>query len=197
MTAVTLPPWKQATSQFSVHRFNARSVIDCRSNILWKIESGFVRTVTWSEDGTLIVLGLWGAGNCVGRSLTQVNPYQIECLTPVKATPIAINEVPDLADTLLTHVNYLEALMVIRGSKRADVMLLRLLQWLADRFGQTTVDGCLIDLRLTHQDLADLIGITRITVTRTLSLLEQQQYIQRLPLQKIILQQKELWHYEI
>ena len=197
MTAVTLPPWKQATPQFSVHQFNARSVIDCRSNILWKIESGFVRTVTWSEDGTLIVLGLWGARNCVGRSLTQVNPYQIECLTSVKATPIAINEVPDLADTLLTHVNYLESLMVIRSSKRADVMLLRLLQWLADRFGQTTVDGRLIDLRLTHQDLADLIGITRITVTRTLSLLEQQQYIQRLPLQKIILQQKELWHYEI
>ncbi|WP_088888851.1 Crp/Fnr family transcriptional regulator [Leptolyngbya ohadii] len=197
MTAVTPPPLKRIPPQFPVHPFNTRSVIDSRPDVLWKIEVGFARTITWAEDGTLIVLGIWGAGDWVGRSLTQANPFQIECLTKVKAAPIAINQVPDLANTLLTHVHHLEALMVIRSSKRADVMLLRLLQWLADRFGQTTADGRLIDLRLTHQDLADLIGITRITVTRVLSQLEQQHYIQRLPLQKIILQQEDLWHYEI
>jgi CRP-like cAMP-binding protein len=201
MTAATFLPSNQITSvsnrQRSNRQFNARSTLSSSLNTLWKIESGFVRTVTWSEDGTLVVLGIWGKGDWVGQSLTKVNPYQIECLTPVKVLPTSIDLIPNPADTLLTHLHHLEALMLIRGSKRADIMLLKLLRWLADRFGQTTADGCLIDLRLTHQDLADLIGITRITVTRILSQLEQQQFIQRLPLQKIVLQQEALWHYEI
>lgn len=197
MTHLTFLPLNQVAPKPSVRQFNTRSTIDGASNLLWRVESGFVRTVTWAEDGTLVVLGIWGAGDWVGRPLTQVNPFQIECLTKVTAAPIAMDQMANLADTLLTHVHHLEALMIIRGSKRADVMLLRLLQWLANRFGRTTADGRLIDLRLTHQDLADLIGITRITVTRILSQLEQQHYIQRLPLQKIMLQQEELWHYEI
>jgi CRP-like cAMP-binding protein len=63
MTAVTFLPLKQATSQSPVYSFNPRSSIDDRANLLWKVESGFVRTVIWLEDGTLIVLGIWGAGD--------------------------------------------------------------------------------------------------------------------------------------
>lgn len=197
MNNLTVLPSKRIAPQLPVRKFNARSVIDCRPDTLWKIESGFVITLTWTEDGTLVLLGIWGPGDWVGRSLTQVNPFQIECLTPVKAAPVPIVRVPNLADALMTHLHQLETLMIIRSGKRADIMLLKLLQWLADRFGQNTPKGRLIDLRLTQQDLADLLGITRITVTRILGQLEQQEYIQRLSLQKIILRQDELWHYEI
>ena len=57
--------------------------------------------------------------------------------------------------------------------------------------------GRLIDLRLTHQDLAELLGTTRVTVTRSLIQLEQQGLIQRLSLQRIVLQSTDCWHYEI
>lgn len=87
--------------------------------------------------------------------------------------------------------------MLIRSYKRIDIMLLKLLNWLANRFGQDANQGRLIDLRLTHQDLSELLGTTRVTVTRALDQLEQQGFIQRLSLQRIVLQQAEYWHHEI
>jgi CRP-like cAMP-binding protein len=76
-------------------------------------------------------------------------------------------------------------------------MLLRLLSWLAQKFGQEVKTGQLIDLRMTHQDLADMLGSTRVTITRTLSQLEQQGLIERLSLHQIILREEDMWHYEI
>ena len=194
MTIASVTPFafNVTTRELAAHQHLAPSF-----SHVWRIESGFVRTLTWSEDGTLVVLGIWGAGDFVGRALTKINPLQIECLTKVQAALVPIDTLPNLADILLTHLHYSEELMLIRGSKRADVMLVRLLSWLADRFGQTTTHCQLIDLRLTHRDLAELLGTTRVTMTRILNQLEQQQYIQRLPLQQIVLRQEALWHYEI
>ena len=87
--------------------------------------------------------------------------------------------------------------MQIRSHKRVDVMLLKLLAWLNTRFGQDVDIGRLIDLRLTHQDLSELLRATRVTITRTLNQLEQQELIERLPLQRVILREEEIRHYEI
>jgi CRP-like cAMP-binding protein len=75
--------------------------------------------------------------------------------------------------------------------------MIRLLFWLSRRFGEDKAQGQLIDLRLTHQDLAEFLGTTRVTVTRTLGQLEEQGLTQRLPLGRIILKESELWFYEI
>ena len=37
----------------------------------------------------------------------------------------------------------------------------------ADRYGQTTADGVVLPVRLSHQDLAEMIGTQRPTVSRT------------------------------
>lgn len=158
---------------------------------------GAVRTLTWLEDGTVVVLGLWGPGDVVGNALSAVEPYQIECLTPVEVVllPFESNQIP--AEWLLAHLQQVEALTLIRGYRRVDTMLVKLLGWLAKRFGRAVESGNLIDLRLTHQDLADLMGTTRVTVTRVLGQLEEQGLIERQSLQRILLKEYELWHYEI
>jgi CRP-like cAMP-binding protein len=48
-----------------------------------------------------------------------------------------------------------------------------LLDWLAFKFGHPINQGRLIQLRLTHQDMADAIGTTRVTVTRLMQELER------------------------
>jgi CRP-like cAMP-binding protein len=56
----------------------------------------------------------------------------------------------------------------------------------------------LIDLRLTHQDIAEIIGSTRVTVTRLLNAFEKQGIIQRMQRRFIVLHdQPNFWHYEI
>jgi len=82
--------------------------------------------------------------------------------------------------------------------RQAEYALVRLFGWLAKRFGQEVEQGQLIDLRLTHQDIADLMGLTRVTVTRLLNDLEKQGIIQRKERQFIVLHdQMPFWHYEI
>ncbi|MEG4290123.1 Crp/Fnr family transcriptional regulator [Microcoleus sp. C2C3] len=180
----------------SRHRFSRRMHLPNRSNALWRIETGVVRTVTWLEDGTIITLGLWGPGDTIGKPISKCDPFQIECLTKVEAILLSGDRWLN-RDILLNHIQQAEAFMVMRGYKRVDFMLYQLLIWLAKRFGSEVEQGHLIDMILTHQDIAEIIGTSRVTVTRTLGHFEQQGLIDRLPLHRIILQASEVWHYEI
>ena len=64
-----------------------------------------------------------------------------------------------------------------------------LLKWLADKFGRTISQGRLIDFKLTHQELADAIDTTRITVTKTLIQFEDEGIILRPRTKCIVLRQ--------
>lgn len=177
--------------------FERRTLLPLTPTYFWQIKSGVVRTATWLEDGTMITIGLWGSGEVVGTSLTRINPYHMECLTPVQTVAIPLADSYQSNTVLLLQMQQLEELTVIRAHRKIDLMLLKLLSWLGQKFGRKAASGQLIDLRLTHQDLADILGATRVTITRTLNQLEQQGFIERLPLHRIVLREEEMWHYQI
>lgn len=177
--------------------FSPRSLLPLNSNFVWRIEQGIARTTTWLEDGTTITLGLWGPGDVISSALTAIEPCQVECLSKVEAVRLPLREWQQREDTLLARAQQVEELLIIRSYKRTDEMLLKLLGWLAKRFGRGVKQGQLIDLRLTHQDIAEILGTTRVTITRILSQFEQQGVIERLPLHRIVLKEEEMWHYEI
>jgi CRP-like cAMP-binding protein len=177
--------------------FARRTLLPEEIDSLWKIETGFVRTFTYLEDGTTVALGIWGQGDVVGQPLSKLNPYQIECLTPVTATIVPVTSWDQMTDILLSHIQQAEELTVIRGQKRVEMMLVKLLMWLYKKFGSEVNEGRMIDMRLTHEDLANLLGTTRVTVTRILGELEQQGLINRLSLHRIVLREDHIWYYEI
>ncbi|MEA5603756.1 Crp/Fnr family transcriptional regulator [Nostoc sp. UHCC 0252] len=177
--------------------FTRRSFLPEHQNSLWRIETGFVRTFTYLEDGTTVALGLWGPGDVVGKSLSKLEPYQMECLTKVEATVLPIEEWTQLAETLLNHIQQAQELMVIRSHKKVDTMLIKLLAWLSKKFGSEVEKGRLIDMRLTHEDLAEMLGSTRVTITRVLGQFEQEGLIARLSLHRIVVREEEIWYYEI
>lgn len=153
--------------------------------------------MTWLEDGTVITLGLWGTGDIVGQPLSQVEPYQMECLTIVEVTSIPMEIWHPDREFFLAYIQQTEQLMWIRSHKRVEQMMIELFSWLAKRFGYQVEQGKLINIHLTHQDLAELLGTTRVTVTRTLKQLQEHGLIQRLPRHLTVLQAEEFWHYEI
>lgn len=178
--------------------FARRSLLPLAPNYLWQIESGVVRTLTWFEDGTTITLGLWGVGDVVGRMLSKAEPFQIECLTPVEATKLSFEESDRVNQALISSIQQFGEFLEILHCRSVDASLLRLLAWLANKFGQEVERGQLIELRLTHQELAEIVGTTRVTVTRILKEFEQQGIIERLPRKLIVLREKQpFWHYEI
>ena len=176
--------------------FDHHANLPLRQNSLWKLEGGAVRTLTWLEDGTPVILGLWGPGDVVGTVLVNISPYQIECLTQVKAIPLTLNENHHQTGILLSHIQQLEELTVIRSYKRVECKIVNLLSWLGRKFGREVATGKLIDLYLTHQDMAELLGSTRVTITRTLSQLEQQGLIERFGRQQILLRKAAIWSNE-
>ena len=185
--------------ELKLTNFTRRSFLPLRQDAVWLLHSGVVRTLTVLEDGTAVTLGLWGNGDIVGKPLSQANPYQIETLTPVDATLIHKQNWHEVTEATLLHMQRSEKFMEILHYKHAESKLLQLFGWLVKRFGYQDLQGQQrIDLRLTHQDIADLVGLTRVTVTRLMKVFERQGIIQRQERQFVVMQdQSPFWHYEI
>lgn len=153
---------------------------------LWRVETGIVRTFTWNEEGTTLMLGLWGPGDVVGKPLSRANPFEMECLTDVEASILPSHSWYQAISALLLHVQQTEELLSIVRCRPIESALVQILIWLSTKFGRDVDEGTLIDVPLTHQEIADLIGSTRVTVTRLLNQLEQEGVIRR-ALRRIIL----------
>ena len=157
------------------HRvFSRRELIPPRQDVLWRIERGAVRTVTWSEQGTLITLGFWGTGDIVGHPLSRVKPYQIECLTSVEMSIIPSELWYQALDAMLFHIQQAEELLSIVHRKPVSLRLWQFLVWLGQKFGRDVAHGRLIDLGVTHQEMAEVINTTRVSVTRMLQQFEEE-----------------------
>jgi CRP-like cAMP-binding protein len=70
--------------------------------------------------------------------------------------------------------------MAIAHYPRIDRRLLMLMWHLADRWGRVTPDGIRVPLRLTHQQLADLVASRRPSVTSGLHRLVEEGRLSRL-----------------
>jgi CRP-like cAMP-binding protein len=154
--------------------FTRREVIPARNDVLWKIERGAVRTLTWGEDGTFITLGYWGPGDLIGYPLSRVKPYQIECLTSVEVSVIPPHIWSQEVNALLSHIQQAEELLSIVHRKPISLRLWQFLVWLSEKFGRDVEQGKLIDLNVTHQEMAEVLNTTRVTVTRLLQQFEEE-----------------------
>lgn len=183
---------------FTTRKFTRRSVLPLKQDCLWQIETGVVRTLTWLEDGTTVTLGLWGPGDVVSRVLSKADPYQIECLTAVEATVLPLDRWHLVNEALILHIHQFQEFLEILHCRSVDASLLRLLAWMAKKFGQEVERGSLIELHLTHQEISEIIGTTRVTVTRLLNIFERQGLIKRFPRKFMVMhEQQSFWHYEI
>jgi CRP-like cAMP-binding protein len=159
--------------------FNSKELLPIKPDRIWKIETGVVRSMTWNQEGKVMTLGFWGEGDLVGGPLSQMNPYNLECLTPVQVLEISPNS--HLQQALLVHAWKSEKFLSIIHQLSVTDRFLSLLEWLSAEFGHPLDNnqGTLINLRMTHQDFADTIGSSRVTITRLLSHFEQAGIIER------------------
>lgn len=156
-------------------RFKQREYLPTLQGHLWKINSGLARTFTLHEDGTTIALGFWGAGHLITFPIDQGFPFIIECLSDVQAYSLPLSDAL-VSEGLCFRLYQLQSFTVMRrGRLRARVKLF--LVWFALQFGQNSKEGYIIPSRPTHQHIADVIGSTRVTVTRVMKELERDNFI--------------------
>ncbi|BAQ64781.1 Crp/Fnr family transcriptional regulator [Geminocystis sp. NIES-3709] len=159
--------------------YQKRSLLPLRKDGFWQIQSGIVRTFRWLDDGTVVVFGLWGEGDIISPLVSKVNSFRIQCITDVKVSYLSLHQQTEINQGLINQAQELQELMAIKHYRPVNEALVQLLRWLGNKFGQQRKNGILIDVRLTHQEIAETIGTTRVTVTRLLTLFQQKGLIDR------------------
>lgn len=136
---------------------------------------GVVQLSTLYPNGDEGLLGLICPSMPFGKPFSFLNPYEAIALTDVVLMRVHIVELeqsPRLAQSLfrelMRRLQQAETLLAIAGYRRVDDRLRQLLDLLQQELGQVTPHGTRLSVRFTHQQIAGLIGTTRVTVTRLL-----------------------------
>ena len=175
------------THNWKIRTFNCRQTIPTTKDNLWLLQKGAVKTFTWNLEGKIVTLGYWGDGDVIGQPLSKADPYEVQCLTTVQAICIPWYQSNKLANEISSCFRQTEELLCIIRTEKIYQRIYKILVWLANKFGRQVTQGKLIELPITHQELAEIIGTTRVTVTRLINQLEQDGMISRPCRRSIIL----------
>lgn len=166
---------EQLYQERSLIPFTAGRNIPLQRQYLYIICRGVVQLHTIHADGGETLVGLCGQSMAFGRTLSNTDPYWATALTDADILPLAVSEVeasPALSAALYPQIvrrlQQAEAWLSISGKRLVADRLQCLLIQLAQDFGHVEPGGVRIKLRLTHHQLATIIGTTRVTVTRLL-----------------------------
>jgi CRP-like cAMP-binding protein len=150
-------------------RLQANDVLP--AGLCWSILEGYVRTTSFDQDGEAFTLAVWGPGEWVSSSYSTLVPVEMQCISAVWVEQIEPSEAEVLA-FLRLQIRNTEQIFEINRVRSAELRLLAMLRWISVRFGQVNSHGhrlSLKEMNLTHRDLADLCGLTRVTVTKNLN----------------------------
>jgi CRP/FNR family cyclic AMP-dependent transcriptional regulator len=149
--------------------------------LVYLVKIGRVRIARATEDGKEITVAILGPGDLLGEEVVFSDVVRTTSATCLEDSLLCTARAEDLYGLMARHAsismnvaNYLreqrdDALSVVEdlASLKVPDRLMKLLERLATEHGVRSADpdGTLIDITLTHADLASLIGSTRETVS--------------------------------
>ncbi|MBO0780781.1 MAG: Crp/Fnr family transcriptional regulator [Ktedonobacteraceae bacterium] len=176
--------------------FRAGEVIfhrDDPGQVLYVIKEGKVKISIISPDGQEISLVVFGKGDCFGelalldgepRSADAIAIERVECYTLQRADfhkaimknpKIGIQVLEVLSRRLRKTDRQVEDLIFLDVYGRVAKKLLEL----SEEHGVKVSDGTLIDVRLTQQELASMVGASRESVNKVMGYFTEKQYISK------------------
>ena len=145
---------------------------------------GVVQIGTLYDSGDESLLGLACPSMPFGLPLSSIRPYQAAAMTDVDLMRLSMAEVEQsavLAQSLFRQLTrrlqQTESVLAMVGYRRVEDRLRHLLLLLKEELGLPVTSGTRLSIRLTHQQLANAIGTTRVTVTRLLSQLQEEGWL--------------------
>jgi CRP-like cAMP-binding protein len=158
---------------------SGKSII-LRADEMYVIYRGIVRTQTLHQGGEEAILGFVGPMMPISPHFTLLNSYEVYALTSVDLLRLDWSEVQrsdalmrELNRTLIQRLRQTEVLLALRSQRQTSERLIGFLSFLAQFYGNPTSQGIRLDMQLTHQQIADALGTTRVTVTRLLGVLRK------------------------
>jgi CRP-like cAMP-binding protein len=164
-----------------LHFYAKGEEIPLVSQGVWQVCQGLVQLNTICQNGEEVWLGWAEPSTFFGQWFSLLRSYQAIALCDVQLTWFSLAEInasPRLSQIVLPQlvrrIQQTEALLAISGQRRVEDRLQHLLMLMKQQIGQPVAGGTRIQMRITHQNLANAIGTTRVTVTRLLSKLKSE-----------------------
>jgi CRP-like cAMP-binding protein len=157
------------------------------------VASGSVAVCRTLSDGRETILSILKEGECFGEMSmfdSSLRSASIKTLTDVEVGSISRDDFLEMLDrnprvgrllavALSERLRAANALVATTTAQDARARVASLLLNLCGRFGEPAENGIRITLRLTHVEMAHMIGTSRETVNRTLNKFWDERLIDR------------------
>ena len=158
---------------------------------MYLILSGKVKAVRTTEDGKEIIVAIHQSGSFFGEmSLIdgKTTPASVIAKEDSSIATITKNDFFSIIFSQQKVTKNLLEILCLRLRKCLDTIQLlnfnnasqrtkMLFLMLSDEYGEKTSEGVLLNIKLTHQDISDMSGLTRETVTRVIDKLQKSKEI--------------------
>jgi len=151
-----------------------------KAELVYQIVEGIMRTSKLQANGKRQIISFGYPGDIVGLSPDQVYHYECEAILDVKLRAIRKNagttryeNEPAICDLFLHHAavemaNMQEHFMML-GCKSATEKIASFLLSLGERYGERVENNICFKLPMKRADIADFLGVTIETVSRTMT----------------------------
>lgn len=161
------------------------------SEAIYFIETGRVRVTRLSAEGKTVILALLGPGEIIGEAAWEAGEHDsyAETLEDSRIYQIGreafqglIRENPDFGLRLIqiigVRLKQAQARIEDLVFRQVPSRVARLLISLAESHGKVTPNGIRVEFPLTHQEIADMVGSSRVTVTQILNKFRSSNWIE-------------------
>jgi len=152
-------------------RYQRGDLILLDADVVLQVQSGVLATTMIHQDGAAVMLGLSGpeqlliahpADNCHVQIVAHT-----DALVSIQDWETACRQ-PNFTKKLRARLQQMEGWAAMQARPYLDEKILGILGLLAAQFGHPCDEGILIDVRITHAQLASAVGATRTSITRVL-----------------------------
>lgn len=182
---LTLEELKNVRTKMIVKKFKKNETIlyeEDTNKYMYVILEGSVKVVKTTGDGKEIMLAVHETGDTFGEISLIDSMTTTASVLATKNSLIAImtkenfyaliyvykkvldNLLKKLCSLIREDVDTIELLNFNNASQRVKVLLVNL----AHKYGKETPQGITLHIKLTHQDIANMTGLARETVTRVI-----------------------------
>ena len=182
---LSLEELKKVRAEMIVKKFSKNETIlyeEDTNKYMYVILEGNIKVVKMTEDGKEIILAVHESGDSFGEISLIDGKTTTASVLAIKDSIIAVmtrenfytliysqkkflyNLLKKLCSLIREDVDTIELLNFNNAYQRVKVLLMHL----AQRYGEETQKGIILHIKLTHQDIANMTGLTRETVTRVI-----------------------------
>jgi len=180
----------QITGRMAIKSFKKNEVIlyeEDTNEFMYIILDGEAKVIQVTEDGKEIILAMHRAGDFFGELSLIDGKTAPASVVAMKHSMTAIISKDDFFSLIVSQPKVLQKLLLILCTRfRESLGMIQILNFnnalqriktlllnLSDKYGEEEKEVTVIRIKLTHQNIAEMTGMTRETVTRAIDKLQK------------------------